>query len=552
MSYLAYIAYENNDGSFDIHKSKNGGEEFYLTPYLQEVATGDADRNLSSIDPRKPWERMGSSPGDGDVVSGIDEAVSDFPVSGGRGIQIERIPQIIDFVNAEAVYIVRDDVELYLPVWTYPRVVEALREFFELNIYSTEGVDLEKLGELMDEGEPIEVLSGEDFDPSFINNRPSLKKYIEKFHLSLFQTGTNGKNQEELIPSSGAVIIDDICTEMNASQTDFTIPSPRGRGILVRLHWSDNIGRPSDMEYVRKYAESVRVNSSLDIMRDNEDGEDIDEAKREIKLIAKLVHHFSGKVSEIVAPSYKSHVKKLLRSYGGNASSDGNLFRVIEKEKQEQEDIYRLRKKSSRITPQKDLDRKKLGSDVFSVTPSEDSVVQSQFDHLGVGDIVKAELTGETEEAAPKTASSVELVRRVEVEFHEEDFTPDFVVDKFQSNVKSKLENIESSEKTNGDSAFVLSRSLLRSNSENMIDSPRDVGELVIAAGPAAEDFWEEGIELLSEEIYGGLRGNYEPPSEALFINPPSMEFWYVVIFEHPETGMSHEIRQELEGRKAD
>lgn len=538
MSWLAHIAYENPDGTFDVYKSHNGAEEFYLTPYLREVIEGEADRTLSTVDARKPWDSMGSSP-PGDKVDSLDDAVSNQLVA--RGVPEAELPGVIDFIHSEGLYVVRDEVEIYLPVWTYPRVLDALSEFFELEVYDLDDTYLERAREggglLNEDVEPISTLSGTDFYPRALDD-PVVRKYIERNHLSLFQTGTDPLDSGGRKPSGGGVMFDNM-TIMNEKETDFILPSGKGRGVLVQLNWNDDFGRPIDLRYVRDYAELSRIDVSCRIIESRQDGEEINENREELKYVGQLVQRLSNRVSDLALSPFDGYIEIFADRFGARAKSDGELYRVVGADQDAGE--YTFRPKEEPITPKKDVWTQSTDIDTLSVTPpSEGTPTRAQFDHLRQGDIMNAEL--KKSDTGDYVATSVELQRRTEVAFVESDFVPSFVEEKYHSDLEPELGEQET------DSGALIIGSALRSYSDELDGSRKFVGEFLIAAGAQADSVWER-VEngQLAEPMYGGFRNQgAEAPSESLFVNPPDSPFWYGLVFEAPRTGLSREMHNEL------
>lgn len=538
MSFLALVAYENPDGTFDVYTSHNGAEDFYLTPYLREVVQGEADRALSRVDARKPWEALGASP-PGDMVDSLDNAISNRPAA--RGVPEDQLTGAIDFVSCEGVYIVRDEVELYYPAWTYPRVLDALFEFFELEVYGLDQTYLERAqqgGNLLNEdAEPISTYSGTDFHPGTFDD-PALRKYIERVHLSLFQTGTDSLDSGEREPSGGGVMFDHM-TMMNEQETDFVLPSARGRGILVRLNWSDELGRPIDHNYVRSYVESSRIDVSYRIIEDRLDGEEVNESREEVKYVGQLIKRLSDRVSQIALPPYDGYVETFADRFGATASAGGELYRVVSAG--ENHGVSTFRPKEQQITPAKDVWSQSTDTETLSVTvSSEDEPTLRQFENLRTGDVVNAELT--MSDTGDYVADSIHLRRRTETAFVEEDFVPSFVEEKFHSDLEPELEDIEI------ESAGLIVGGALRSYTEEIDGGRQFVGEFLVGAGADADSVWERVKNgQLAEPMYGGFRAQgTEPPSEALFVNPPSEPFWYGLVFEGSRTGLSREIHGEL------
>jgi hypothetical protein len=237
-------------------------------------------------------------------------------------------------------------------------------------------------------------------------------------------------------------------------------------------------------------------------------------------------------------PPFDEYIETFADRYGARATSDGDLYRVVSNQDTGE---YTFRPKEEPITPKKDVWMQSTDIDTLSVTPpSEGTPARAQFDNLRLGDVVNAEL--EESDTGDHVATSVELQRRTEVAFVESDFVPAFVEEKYHSDLEPELREHES------DSGDLMIGSALRSYSEELDGSRKFVGEFLVAAGAQADSIWER-VEngQLAEPMYGGFRDQgTEPPSEALFVNPPDSPLWYGLVFEAPRTGLSREIHSEL------
>jgi len=542
MSYLAHIAYENDDGTYDLYKSHNGGEDFYLTPYLRQVTSGDADRDLKQVDPKKPWDEMGGSlPDEVDTVDSLDQAINSSPVA--TRISRDQIAGEIDFVHSEALYIVEDDVKLFLPVWTYSRVLDALREFYELTVYNIDDISFLRAqagGSLLDDdAEPVRELSDADFDPGAITE-PALRKYVETIHLSLFQTGCETAADGTRSPLLGGVLFNHF-TDMAPRETSFTIPKAEGRGVFIRLDWSDDLGRPINQEPIRDYIESARVDASMDVSKRRRAGEEVTEICEESKLIGRLIKRFGSRVAPIAIPPYDQYLENFRETYGATARSDGDLYRVVTVN---DAGTVTMRAKDQLVYPEKDLGRttNNLEADLYTVSPDGSEAVTAQFDQFRPGDIVRAEVTAGGDSNDVRSAETVELVSRLDLEFVTADYVPQSVHEMFDKKIGS-----QNSMET--DEGAVSARGPLRSYVDDIDGSRLELGEQVVMTGADSDGLWTRTkTGKFGEEMYGGFRS--QPgvlPSEAIFVNPPSEPFWYGLVFEHPRSGLAREIREELD-----
>jgi len=539
MSYLAHIAYENPDGTYDLYTSHNGGEEFYLTPYLQQVAAGEADRQLSGIDARKPWENMsGDPPGSDNMIDALDDVISNTPTA--RSIQRSEIAGAIDFVHSEALYIVSSDVKLYLPVWTYTRVIEALREFYDLEVYELSDTNVRRAqrgGPLLDEdADPIRVLSGSDFEPAALEE-PALRTFIERNHLSLFQTGSDKTETGERVAHDGGVVFTQYI-RINKQETEFTIPSAQGRGVFIELEWSEDRGMPLDAIPIRSYVESARTDASLTQWVKKRQGDAEGEIKAELQFIARLIKRFGPRVAQFAISPYDRYIQQFRERFHATTSASGPLYRVVDPNA---EGRCLLRHKSERIPPHKDLGGTTADALLTTAQPGSETV-ENVFNQLRRGDLIHAVLRGSAVAPEEATVEAIELVARTDVEFVESSFVPLTVRDLFDKKVGSEgpLTRDEEAASVHGP---------LRSYADDLGGDRRDLGDIIIVTGKQRDRLWQETAHgRSSEEMYGGFQ-SYErgiPPHEAIFVNPPSEPFWYGLLFEIPRTGFAMEVRSEL------
>lgn len=182
MSESALIAYENPDGTCDLYWSHNGADEFYLKPYLEDVAAGDRPRTLPDVDPKYP---------DGTKEAGLEVAdtlkTAVVPEPEHRHVPKRQVGNLIDFLAYEGFYYVTDNgVDLYYPVWTFPGVLVALREMIDLEVYPRDAFDATE-GAVIDESSPVAALSEGDFSASTFEP-VRYRSFIDLHHLGIFQT----------------------------------------------------------------------------------------------------------------------------------------------------------------------------------------------------------------------------------------------------------------------------------------------------------------------------------------------------------------------------
>lgn len=532
MGYFALVAYQNEDGTYDIYTSNNGGEEFYLKPSLDRVAQGESDRALSNTEVKSSLDEFSGLPDDFKPASGTGKPISELPKH--RNISKEHIAKITNFITVEALYLVHNSTtECYLPVWTYPNVLKALQEMYKLDVYGSEALDRFKetgTPPMKTDTEPIRSLEKSDFAPGSVQE-PALRRYLERNHLSLFQTGTERQSDGTHAPSSGAFGMSEF-THIKPRETDWRLEDDRGRGIFVRIPWDESEG-PLFLHHTRRYVESSRIETAETVL--NSESEPV---REELKMVGKLVKQFGNRVSKNAASPYSKYIKSFYDSFGADFTSDGDLYRVIEASSG-QTMRFRLRRLDQIVTPIKDLRSLDPEEPIQTVEVSDGSQYCPLLETLEQGDIIRAELNAHADNSSG--FDSVELVKRFRVDFVTEDFVPEHIYDTYDNKLEPELARSGSDSETYH----------VRSNfSVTDIEGVRiDVGEQIVAADESSPDLWTDTKSgRMSEAVYGGfLQHNDAPPAEAIFVNPPSEPFWYGLIYDEPQSPHAREMRRRLE-----
>jgi hypothetical protein len=192
MSHRANVAYENTDGTFDIHYSHNGAEGYMLKEVLEKYLEGKVEKDAGDMPgllPKEVEDIMENASTDSDVeLEAVEhDLIESDPKA--EGVPKEDLPGVVNFFNTEALYVVRDwEVQVYAPIHLSPAVLPHFEHAVELDIYKLDTSE-ESPGEVLKPGgrQPDYQLSGEDYtDDEVLDGLPEdVYGLLEKYHLDV-------------------------------------------------------------------------------------------------------------------------------------------------------------------------------------------------------------------------------------------------------------------------------------------------------------------------------------------------------------------------------
>ncbi|WP_394743063.1 DUF6735 family protein [Natronococcus roseus] len=173
MSHGANVAFQVDDGEYDIYYSHNGAQDLQLRDVLiEEVDDSNGYVDPHSLGSIEPLPQLSKCPSEYTKADG--SAIDSNPLA--QRVPLQALGYSVDFADAEAVYVVRSGrVETYYPVWLFPNVVRPWRDHLTVEVYKSGNIvdgpmDLFDKIESMEPLRTIdgETLSGDIFDDTIV------------------------------------------------------------------------------------------------------------------------------------------------------------------------------------------------------------------------------------------------------------------------------------------------------------------------------------------------------------------------------------------------
>lgn len=519
MSQSALIAFENSDGTFDLYWSHNGADEFYLKPYLEEVASGDRSRTLPDVDAKLP---DGTQKSGFKVKDSLKKAVVPQPVR-------ERVPERklgknIDFLAYEGFYLVTDQsVRVYYPMWTYPGILTSLREMFDLEVYNGDKFEYASETE-QEKATAAATISSEDYSPDRFEDI-RYRRFFELHHLGIFQTisGTvnNTSNKSEL---ESKTLVNPEYVEIIPKITENLFEPYRvGNGVLINFPWDEgNVSQR--LNSITNRASSIRVDVSIRLLNKSDGVPTSVQYKQfEREIIEQAYRHFGIMIYEEQIQPFTELLQTLSETYAPNKGLRGKKYRIIDTDGESA-----LLKPTEQYGKIGAINKSKLSSDDVQIV----DLTQTPEDFAGVvthvenGDIVIADVDDST---MPSKVRSIQLLQKIPLLMESVEIIPEFVKDLYNEDISASAhsDNLPSI------------RAKLSSEHETISDSEINVGEVQVAHDP--ENIIWKGFESgkISEQVYGQFQFMPGQPHEVLLCNPQTEPFWFGFFFDTPMTGFA-------------
>jgi len=244
VSHPAIVAYENDNGSFDLHYSRNGAEQYQLKHILDGYLEGEYQKMGTDMPALLPTEVAEFAADQDGIKIAEHSLIEEKPFA--EAIEPSKVPFRIPDMSAEALFVVRDwKVDVFSIVPITPSLLPLLATAVEVRLY-----DCEELGILPQEATSGEQpasysLSGLDFfDLSIYKEMADVLYYpFSQYHLDLLKR----INREVQIEDGGGsdsvstVLYHDGCViEYNRTQSEEMIPW----SVLFVEVWSGDDDQP--------------------------------------------------------------------------------------------------------------------------------------------------------------------------------------------------------------------------------------------------------------------------------------------------------------------
>lgn len=520
MSQSALIAFKNSDGTFDLYWSHNGADEFYLKPYLEEVASGDRSRTLPDVDAKLPdgTEKSGFK-----IKDSLKKAVVPQPVR--QRVPKRELGNNIDFLAYEGFYLVTDQsVRVYYPMWTYPGILTSLREMFDLEVYNRDKFEHASETEKKKKATPAATISSEDYSPDRFEDLP-YRRFFELHHLGIFQTisGTvnNATKKSEL--ESRTLVNPEYVDIIPKTIESIFEPYRVGNGVLINLAWDEG-NMSQRLKSINNRASSIQVDVSIRLLNNSDDVPTSVQYKQfEREIIKRAYRHFGIMIYEEQIQPFTELLQTLSETYAPDERLQGKKYRIIDTDGESA-----LLKPTEQYGKIGAINKSKLSDDDVQIV----DFTQTPEDFVGVvthvenGDIVIANIDDST---MPSKVKSIQLLQKIPLLMENVEMIPEFVEDLYNEEISGSAHSDE----------LPSIRTDLSSEHETISDSEINVGEVQVTHDP--ENIIWEGLEFgkISEQIYGQFQFMPGQPHEVLLCNPQAESFWFGFFFDTPMTGFA-------------
>lgn len=527
MSLKALVAYETHEG-FDLHFSMNGAEDFYLEPHLEDYLTGQYDKTLSRIDPRLPGgDRFDNS----FFTDSHNEVISSDPVA--QNVPLEAIGSHVDFLDIEGLYLVcNDDIETYACVWLYPEVLRVLSDAVKLTVYDRSSFSPDSDQGLSDSANLIARMSGTDFSECGFEI-PELRQFIEENHQGICQNlrwVTDDVYIEDELEDTW--LITEKAIKIKPQTTHPELPKQKGSGVFIRVDTDADLAERGSRESISEAGQSLRIEQSLSRLSEPDQVSNTRRLNAELEILAELIRLFGSRVASFSPEPYGEYVTKYIGRLGVNTSCIGLNYRLVE----DKRTFIRLVEHESQDVPsRKELQSLKQISSVerqvFNLRKDDvNESAKTVLNRSVPGDILTAAITDDT-------LTGVAFNHHSPLVMEEADVIPEII--------QSEASKGDVRRKASGNRA-VGKRFVLQSPHEVLDREPRAVGECVVVYDEdnSLWDQFRSGEAI--ESIIAGFIEFETTPVEAISVNPPSVDYWYVCIFRFYRCGLAHQLRSEL------
>lgn len=519
MPTKAIVAYQNEEEeTFDLHFSMNGGDQFYLKPYLDHYLEGNLTKTLLEIKSKKPGEI--------DELNDLEEWVSEHdhavkPRPRETGVPLEEIGTHIDFLRIEALYLVRENtVETYVPVWVYPDSLRALREMVELTVFPLDAFDRQTL--VAEGADPIAEFTEDDFASDVIE-QPRIRRFLEENHQGILQTVEGQIRQattEADLDRTGLVMNEVV--SIDPITAEGALPNSEGRGIFVEVEYDDEAEEPINQQAVVTTGQVHRLQQAATLIDEGYPSPDR-LLRAELSILVEVIRRYGDRVHAFGTAPYDEYVDSYFDRLGVTAKSDGAQYRVMELE----QDTVRLAKRDANGTTSEKIDTRVVERE--GPTEQADAVLG----RLSQGDIVRADID---QDSSPARFTSISFDHHCPMVMSDADVHPEVVEQVYEE------ELTETEEPTEEPTSLKI---VVPSPLESVDQESVHIAEAYIALDPT-EEHWQSAIsgELTVPMSFVHFDGE---PTEIIGCNPPSTPYWYIFTFQTERSGLAQELREQMD-----
>lgn len=186
MSHRAYVAYQQTAGTYDLHYSHNGAQEYVLKDVLEGYLDGKVEEHAGDMPTILPTEVN-------DLLAqeNFEAAVPDRELIETEpretGLEPHEFGKVVNFFNTEMLYVVRDwNVEIFAPIHLSPVVLPHLQATTSIDVYEMgEPIDDDAIAAL-ESRDPDVTLAGDDFTTEALSTLDEgIYTLLEALHLDI-------------------------------------------------------------------------------------------------------------------------------------------------------------------------------------------------------------------------------------------------------------------------------------------------------------------------------------------------------------------------------
>jgi hypothetical protein len=415
-------------------------------------------------------------------------------------------------------------------MWTYPGILIALREMFDLEIYDRDR--FEKASEAkVEEATPVATISSDGYSlDQFEDIR--YRRFFELHHLGIFQTisGTVNEATQKSDLQPKTLVKEEYVNIIPKTTENLFEPHRVGNGVLISLPWDEG-NVTQRLSSIINLASSIRFDVSLRLLEESGGTPTKDQYEQfERELVEQAYRHFGVMIYGEEIQPFTDLLQEISKTYAPNEGLRGEKYRVIDTDGESA-----LLKPTEQYGKTGVVNQSALSSDDVQIIDLD----QTTEAFIGVtadiknGDVVIADIDHST---TPAKIQSIQLLQKIPMVRADVETVPEFVEQLYEDQVKGTVQSDK----------FPSVRTTLTSEHETISDSKIDVGEVQVTHDP--ENIIWKGLEFgeISEQVYGRFQFTSEQPHEVILCNPQTKPFWFGFFLDSPMTGFARYWREQF------
>lgn len=186
MSHPAVVGYQNEDGTYDLHYSRNGAERYQLRDVLTGYLEGKYEKKGSDMPPLLPTE-VAEYAADYSGIEIIEyDLISETPFA--EDIEMSSMQYAMPSMGVEMLYLIHDwEIDVYSIVPITPSLLPTLAASVDAILYNCKKMGITPQETTLEHNTPTYSLSSTDYFDLSIYQEMSTRLYftLSQFHLDL-------------------------------------------------------------------------------------------------------------------------------------------------------------------------------------------------------------------------------------------------------------------------------------------------------------------------------------------------------------------------------